>query len=1100
MLAASVAAVAIQFAAPFVPGMAGAGPALALTLHESGASSLELLLADGTSITLAPRSQIAVRQFSYDGRSGARRLRLELVRGSARIAVGARGGTSPVEVSTPGGTVRLVASTALISADEGFATLVVGDRLVAEGAGASRTISRPGFGTVLRRGGTPAQPYRLDRTTIGDQMETFRSSARPRFATIGTGGTTVDSGPGIETMATARRAAGTTAQPRRQMAAASRAVPPQQAPQAARQPAPAPVAAPSGAPAPSAAAAPARLASATPPAAPAPAAAGQSAGQAAAPGNVPTPSPRPGADRCDANAGKYDAAECGPTKQAATLTPTPAAPQPPSLDLGSGLGDAAPIQVALNTQTASATTNPDAQSVRVGNPVRVRQDPALNGGAVGLAAYEDQRPELFIDNSRSVVLANGGTNQSVPPLNTSVADTSVYEFIHGQSEGIFFGLSNFRNSDNQVDQNGNATGFQYAYGTALFDLWAFATEANVTNGQVDINGAQSSTVWNVVHKPATASGNLNNDVDQAGNSLDPNAFVRTLDTSVYDFDQSRFVTVGMSAFYQPPSNNEVSVGQLQFDNTSLATFSVYDMALQNGGRFLAFGGPPSGAATNGPTLPGTNNGFTVSTYRISDGLRGFATGTSLEGQADGVAGFNANDAFRREPTFLGGVQTRADTDLVVVSGNGVTSYNTAMRGDFEMSANGLSNISVMVGDIAVQGPTDQTISLAGTLVGSTRKDVTRTSIAIDGPIGSLGTGYDATDSHFFFGNAQMGDAIGYFALGPADNSGGVGSETSLGQITEVASDGTTASYGFTRLAIGESVTAGNDPSLANRTSRAPTVGYAAGIGERKNADGTISLVSLTGATDDPNVAVDANPGDNNLVAVSIELQGKALGTTETPEALQMTMGDAQNPGKGAYVSEKQYAAVGNKNGVIVSPGELADGFAAGMTKPGQYDYAQWGFFFGDALGTGANGQTRVNLGHMVAGRPTVDSTITTNVQAAYAGQIIGTIADATSIRDTTGTFSFDWNFGSGTGAAQAALDGRQYTGALNKQTVASRFNGTLAHTGGQSTMTMNGGFFGPVTADPGNLGRPPETAGTVSISPVGNANYFGQGVFIGKVQ
>ena len=191
--------------------------------------------------------------------------------------------------------------------------------------------------------------------------------------------------------------------------------------------------------------------------------------------------------------------------------------------------------------------------------------------------------------------------------------------------------------------------------------------------------------------------------------------------------------------------------------------------------------------------------------------------------------------------------------------------------------------------------------------------------------------------------------------------------------------------------------------------------------------------------------------------------------------------------------------MGNKNGVIVSPGELADGFATGMTRPGQYDYAQWGFFFGDALGTGTSGQTRVNLGHVVVGQPTID-TITTNVQATYAGEIIGTIADANSIRDTTGTFSFDWNFGDGTGTAEAALDGRQYTGALGKQTVASRFNGTLAHTGGQSTMTMNGGFFGLVSADPGNLGRPPETAGSISIAPIGNAAYHGAGVFIGKMQ
>ena len=193
LLMASAAACGLLTAVPLLPGNADWSTAQAKTRHVSQARGVELLFADGTSVTLAPFTQLVVQDYAFDGAN--RRMTLVLRSGAIRVAAGARGGRAPIAVTTTDGTISVAQATAIIDSEDGTATLVVGNHLTADGTAGRRRISRPGFSTTLRQGRRPTRPTRVDGATLAAQMAAFRSGGAPRFVEIASNGTVIDTTP-----------------------------------------------------------------------------------------------------------------------------------------------------------------------------------------------------------------------------------------------------------------------------------------------------------------------------------------------------------------------------------------------------------------------------------------------------------------------------------------------------------------------------------------------------------------------------------------------------------------------------------------------------------------------------------------------------------------------------------------------------------------------------------------------------------------------------------------------------------------------------------------------------------------------------------------
>ena len=424
-------------------------------------------------------------------------------------------------------------------------------------------------------------------------------------------------------------------------------------------------------------------------------------------------------------------------------------------------------------------------------------------------------------------------------------------------------------------------------------------------------------------------------------------------------------------------------------------------------------------------------------------------------------------------------------------------------------------------------------------------------------------------------SAQLYDQIGYFAIGSADNTRPFEERDANGNVVRTANTaagvtetgvGSSASTSFTRLAIGmdntaprqlrtplhvdaatlasptQSASANNSFNLSSvltdggvfdgtRRTRAPEIGYAAGLGESLR-NGELFLTSLT-----PTAPTDGLTGnvratarhDLNRIGVGINLTSRDLTTAGVETAgrdITLTFAGgadvATNTYRGlsAYVTEKAYGAVTgtasstSTAGVVVAPGDLARGMPSGSGVRSDYNYVQWGYFFGDVLREG--GRTdRVNLGHYVAGTQPEEviryrGNAPSDYRATYTGHVAATVYDhTTGLRDHVGRIDSTWNFNSRANESTTVtgIANRTYSGSLNalpevannglRNTITGQLNHTATAGGtsiGQSTMTFNGQFFGPA-----QNAAPPEMAGTVSIRATAGAPvHVGEGIFIAK--
>ncbi|SAL28244.1 FecR domain-containing protein [Caballeronia humi] len=132
--------------------------------YATGASEIrEVLFPDGTSVTLAPNTELEIDAFDYPD-TGSGQLALRLGKGLVRIAGGRFSEAKPIVVRTTAGEVRLDAASAVVEVTaEGRtrASLLVGRDVEMVSGGQTQRIERPGFELVSLTGqAPPAGPSR----------------------------------------------------------------------------------------------------------------------------------------------------------------------------------------------------------------------------------------------------------------------------------------------------------------------------------------------------------------------------------------------------------------------------------------------------------------------------------------------------------------------------------------------------------------------------------------------------------------------------------------------------------------------------------------------------------------------------------------------------------------------------------------------------------------------------------------------------------------------------------------------------------------------------------------------------------------------------
>ena len=134
-----------------------------------------------------------------------------------------------------------------------------------------------------------------------------------------------------------------------------------------------------------------------------------------------------------------------------------------------------------------------------------------------------------------------------------------------------------------------------------------------------------------------------------------------------------------------------------------------------------------------------------------------------------------------------------------------------------------------------------------------------------------------------------------------------------------------------------------------------------------------------------------------------------------------------------------------------------------------YDYLQWGFFFGDSeIGTGI--QEHVHLGTWVAGEEAQANNLPTTGSATYTGHVIGNVYDGSSSYTSAGNFSNSWDFAARSGTVSMDFDSTAYTGVTELRDSSVVFDGRIDAPGREGALHGNFIQAGPDPAA-GVIGR-----------------------------
>ena len=111
----------------------------------------QVLLSDGTSLTLGPGSALVIESFTYDPQTQSGQLNVRLERGQFRVVGGLLNNTGNIAVQTPSGKLDLDNASAFVEVQSNGATrasLLHGKSLKMTTNGKSETVERPAFEVV----------------------------------------------------------------------------------------------------------------------------------------------------------------------------------------------------------------------------------------------------------------------------------------------------------------------------------------------------------------------------------------------------------------------------------------------------------------------------------------------------------------------------------------------------------------------------------------------------------------------------------------------------------------------------------------------------------------------------------------------------------------------------------------------------------------------------------------------------------------------------------------------------------------------------------------------------------------------------------------
>lgn len=308
-----------------------------------------------------------------------------------------------------------------------------------------------------------------------------------------------------------------------------------------------------------------------------------------------------------------------------------------------------------------------------------------------------------------------------------------------------------------------------------------------------------------------------------------------------------------------------------------------------------------------------------------------------------------------------------------------------------------------------------------------------------------------------------------------------------GRFTPVGSDPARPDQAFGALRLGIATT-DNTRELTSTDRRdgrfgdpagRGLIGYAQGLVETENGTAPqVGIAPLARIADGPNLAIAVPDPDANTLSGALAVPGRVA-----PIAFGGTGEIYGRPVElGTFVDDLTWGMLSNEDGTQMAmisaepvARELRGQFetsggdevpipardAVGKLGGGiddAYDYAQWGFFFGDAVDT-EGARRHVHMGTFAAGEPIDRSVLATaSGTATYAGHAIGNVYNRGDVYTSVGTFSDAFDFDTRTGKPQMDFDRRSYSGSSNLDPTSGVYAGSLA--GGDRTGALNGRFVG----------------------------------------
>lgn len=564
-------------------------------------------------------------------------------------------------------------------------------------------------------------------------------------------------------------------------------------------------------------------------------------------------------------------------------------------------------------------------------------------------------------------------------------------------------------------------------------------------------------------------------------------------------------------FFNPnfPTYPEVTADVVVRDLDSfLAVDVISRLPGDNQRLFYATGSVSGRLPTGAAALSGT-----LDTFRLSAGLDAAVSG---------------GRAFLRPDTLLGiAPAALLSSGLRVLNAPYATTINTPSRAlhyDFAAAGNDVgqtSTISVTLGTLAYSQASNSA-QFSGRTVGSTaRSGASRYSGSVQSALLSTATGG---------GNPNIANTgrAGYLVL---ENYDPVSAPN--GGLERTIENGTATQTQYANLRLAQIQAGGSQAAPANRVDQALT-GYSAGFAEVTAAGGgSVELAPLISQS----FLLSTNAAQGTM--------GAAFAANVGTETATLNFGSlAGASGLSAYTGAKEFAAMTastpnlaagavadatSANAAIVSGAPLvgstsSQGWTAALddatrarmstnaANTSGYRHLQWGFFFGD-FSTSGGRAAHAHLTSWVAGRATPEGTPLPGGTADYAGHVFANVSNGDQLYSATGTFANQWNFATRSGNGTMSFDGDDYSfvtrllglqrmGSQITSTSTARFEGLISTSDDAGYIgSLNGTFAADPAATTDPLALRSGVMGQFTLSRTRDGNpYRAVGTFAGERQ